>query len=269
MIFGHGGFPRLGIVGAGISTMLCRFVAVVLLAYILFTRVAAVPPLAYFKPFPWDKIKNLLIVGLPAAGENVSYDLSQVVITYFAVLLGTASLTARTYAMHIVMFSFVFAIAIGHGASITIGHLVGRARNRAAFSIEKYSIRWALVVSVIISLLTALFGQRIFGFLSTNPEVVRVGCWVLWIDVILEIGRAVNITAVNSLIASGDVLFPFWTGVIVMWGVATLLSYVLGVWLGWGLVGIWLAMMLDELIRAAVFERRWHSRKWQNKAFTR
>ncbi len=269
LIFGHGGLPRLGIVGAGISTMTCRFIAMVLLTYILFKKVSPVPPLNYFKPFPWDKIKNLLIVGLPGAGENLSYDLSQVVITYFAVLLGTASLTARTYTMHIVMFSFVFAIAIGHGASITIGHLVGRARNRAAFSIEKYSIRWALVVSVAISLLTAILGPQIFGVLSQNPEVVRLGCLVLWVDVILEIGRAVNITAVNSLIASGDVFFPFWTGVIVMWGVATLLSYILGVYLGWGLVGIWLAMTLDELIRAAVFERRWHSRKWQNKSFTR
>jgi len=269
LIFGHAGFPRLGIVGAGISTMLCRFIAMIALAYILFKKVAPVPPLAYFKPFPWDKIKNLLIVGLPAAGENVSYDLSQVVITYFAVLLGTASLTARTYTMHIVMFSYVFAIAIGHGASITIGHLVGRARNHAAFSLEKYSIRWALVVSVVISLLTAIFGKQIFSLLSQNSDVIRMGMLVLWIDVVLEIGRAVNITAVNSLIASGDVLFPFWTGVIVMWGVATLLSYVLGVWLGWGLVGVWLAMTLDELIRAAIFERRWHSRKWQNKAFTR
>ena len=210
----------------------------------------------------------MLIVGLPGAGENLSYDLSQVVITYFTVLLGTAALTARTYTMHIVMFSYVFAIAIGHGASITIGHLVGRARNRAAFSIEKYSIRWALMVSVAISLVTAIFGRQIFELLSQNPEVVRLGCLVLWVDVILEIGRAVNITAVNSLIASGDVFFPFWTGVIVMWGVATLLSYVLGIGLGWGLVGIWLAMTLDELIRAAVFERRWRSRKWQNKAFT-
>ncbi len=269
LIFGHGGFPRLGIVGAGISTMACRFVAVVLLTYILFSKVTPVPALAYFKPFPWDKIKNLLIVGLPAAGENLSYDLSQVVITYFSVLLGAAALTARTYTMHIVMFSYVFAIAIGHGASITIGHLVGRARNRAAFSLEKYSIRWALLVSVLMSVLTAVFGKQIFGLLSSNPQVIHLGIYVLWVDVILEIGRAVNITAVNSLIASGDVLFPFWTGVIVMWGVATLLAYVLGVWLGWGLVGIWLAMTLDELIRAAVFERRWHSRKWQNKAFTR
>ncbi len=269
LIFGHGGIPRLGITGAGLSTMLCRFVAVIFLYVILFSKVSVKPPLAYFKPFPWDKIKNLLIIGLPAAGENISYDLSQVVITYFAVLIGTAALTARTYTMHIVMFSYVFAIAIGHGASITIGHLIGRARNRAAFSLEKYAIRWALVVSVVISLLTAMLGKQIFGFLSTNPEVVQMGTLILWIDVVLEIGRAVNITSVNSLIASGDVLFPFWTGVGVMWGVATLFSYVLGVQLRWGLVGIWLAMALDELIRAAIFERRWRSRKWQNKSFTR
>ena len=145
LIFGHAGLPRLGIVGAGISTMLCRFVAVVLLTWILFAKVSPVPPLKYFKPFPWDKLKNLLIVGLPGAGENLSYDLSQVVITYFTVLLGTAALTARTYTMHIVMFSYVFAIAIGHGASITIGHLVGLARNRAAFSIEKYSEFYILI----------------------------------------------------------------------------------------------------------------------------
>ncbi len=269
LIFGHGGLPRLGITGAGISTLLCRLVAVVLLYKILFSKVSRKPPLAYFKRFPWDKLKNLLIIGLPAAGENLSYDLSQVLITYFTVLIGTAALTARTYTMHIVMFSYVFAMAIGHGASITIGHLIGRARNRAAFSLEKYAIRRALAVSIGMSLLTALFGKQIFSFLSPNPEVIRMGVLVLWIDVVLEIGRAVNITSVNSLIASGDVFFPFWTGVIVMWGVATLLSYVLGVHLGWGLVGIWLAMALDELIRAAVFERRWRSRKWQNKAFTR
>jgi len=268
LIFGHGGFPALGITGAGISTAICRFVSVALMAWILFRYVTPLPKLNYFRPFPFDKIKNLLIVGLPAAGENISYDLSQLLITYFAVLLGTASLTARTYAMNIVMFSFVFAMAIGHGVSIMIGHLVGKARNSAAFSLEKYSIRWALLVTIVISVITALAGTNIFQLLSDNPEVVRMGAVILYIDVLLEIGRAVNITAVNSLIASGDVMFPFVTGIIVMWGVATLLSYVLGVYLGWGLNGIWIAMALDELIRAALFEHRWRSRKWQNKSFT-
>ena len=269
LIFGHGGFPVLGISGAGISTALCRLVAVVLMFIILFTKVMPFPKKSYFKPFPWDKIKNLLVVGLPGAGENVSYSLSQVLITYFAVLLGTASLTARTYAMNIVMFSYMFAMAMGHGVAIVIGHLIGEDRSNAAFSIEKYAIRWAIGVSLLISVGTALLGTQIFSWLSDNPDVIRLGAMVLYIDVILEIGRAVNIASVNSLIAAGDVMYPFWTGIIVMWLVATLGAYVLGIKLGWGLNGIWVAMALDELIRAAIFERRWRSRRWENKSFTR
>ena len=269
LIFGNCGAPRLGITGAGISTVISRTVAVILLTYLLFRKVAPVPPLKYFNPFPWDKIKNLLLVGLPAAGEQVSYNLSQVVITYLSVMMGNAALTARTYAMSIVMFSYVFSIAIGNGAAIAIGHLVGADKGNAAFSLEKYSIRLALWVTVCVSILTALVGTDIFKLLSTNPEVIRLGAMVLYIDVVLEIGRAVNITSVDSLIAAGDVMYPFVTGIIVMWLVATLLSYVLGIWWGWGLNGIWLAMALDENIRAVVFERRWKSRKWMNKGFTR
>lgn len=269
LIFGNCGAPRLGITGAGISTVISRTVAVILLTYLLFRKVAPVPPLKYFKPFPWDKIKNLLLVGLPAAGEQVSYNLSQVVITYLSVMMGNAALTARTYAMSIVMFSYVFSIAIGNGAAIAIGHLVGADKGNAAFSLEKYSIRLALWVTVCVSILTALVGTDIFKLLSTNPEVIHLGAMVLYIDVVLEIGRAVNITSVDSLIAAGDVMYPFVTGIIVMWLVATLLSYVLGIWWGWGLNGIWLAMALDENIRAVVFERRWKSRKWMNKGFTR
>ncbi len=269
LIFGHFGAPRLGITGAGISTSASRLVAICLLAYLLFSRVTPFPSLKLFKPFPWDKIKNLLTIGLPAAGEQVSYNLSQVLITYFSVMLGTAALTARTYAMSIVMFSYVFAMAIGQGAAISIGHLIGEDRDNAAFSVEKYSIKLAMLVSVCISVLTALVGTDIFKLLSSNPEVISIGATVLYIDVVLEIGRAVNITSVNSLNAAGDVMYPFITGVLVMWGVATLLSYVLGIWWGWGLNGIWLAMALDENIRAVVFERRWKSRKWENKSFTR
>lgn len=269
LIFGNFGAPRLGITGAGISTVISRTVAVILLTYLLFRKVAPVPPLKYFKPFPWDKIKNLLLVGLPAAGEQVSYNLSQVVITYLSVMMGNAALTARTYAMSIVMFSYVFSLAIGNGAAIAIGHLVGADKGNAAFSLEKYSIRLALWVTVFVSVLTALAGTDIFKLLSSNPEVIRLGAMVLYIDVVLEIGRAVNITSVDSLIAAGDVMYPFVTGIIVMWLVATLLSYVLGIWWGWGLNGIWLAMALDENIRAVIFERRWKSRKWMSKGFTR
>ena len=71
--------------------------------------------------------------------------------------------------------------------------------------------------------------------LTSNPEIVYMGIIILCIDVVLEVGRAVNILSVNVLNAVGDVSYPFVTGLIVMWGVATALSYVFGIFFGWGL----------------------------------
>lgn len=100
-------------------------------------------------------------------------------------------------------------------------------------------------------------------------EIVYMGVMILCIDVLLEVGRAVNILSVNVLNAVGDVTYPFITGLIVMWGVATALSYVFGISFGWGLAGMWVAFTLDENIRAIIFVRRWNSRKWVGKSFTR
>lgn len=267
-IFGKFGMPPLGVTGAAISTTICRFIAMSLLFYLLFRKVERKFPLIYFRPFPMDKLKNLLTVGLPAAGEQVSYNLSQVVVTYFTVMLGTAALTARTYAMNIVMFTYLFAVAIGQGGAICIGHLVGAGRPRAAYILQRYCMRISILISLCMALLTAGLGKWIFGFLTDNPEIVHLGILILCIDIVLEIGRAVNILSVSVLNAVGDVTYPFVTGIIVMWSVATYLSYVFGIQWGWGLAGMWFAFLLDENIRAVVFVRRWNSRKWMGKTFT-
>ena len=267
LIFGKFGLPQMGVVGAAISTTSCRAVALALLLYITFGKVVPRFSFSCLRPFPWDKLKNLLHIGLPAAGEQVSYSLSQVVITYFTVMLGTAALTARTYAMNIILFSYVFSVALGQGAAILIGHLVGGERTDAAFILQKYCLRLSIVVSLCVAVVTA--ACSIFGMLTSNPEIVYMGVMILCIDILLEVGRAVNILSVNVLNAVGDVTYPFITGLIVMWGVATALSYVFGISFGWGLAGMWVAFTLDENIRAIIFVRRWNSRKWVGKSFTR
>ena len=267
LIFGKFGLPQMGVVGAAISTSSCR--ALALLLYITFGKVVPRFSFSCLRPFPWDKLKNLLHIGLPAAGEQVSYSLSQVVITYFTVMLGTAALTARTYAMNIILFSYVFSMALGQGAAILIGHLVGGERTDAAFILQKYCLRLSIVVSICVAVVTAACSKFIFGMLTSNPEIVYMGVMILCIDILLEVGRAVNILSVNVLNAVGDVTYPFITGLIVMWGVATALSYVFGISFGWGLAGMWVAFTLDENIRAIIFVRRWNSRKWVGKSFTR
>ena len=83
LIFGHFGFPALGVQGAAISTSVCRGVAMTLLFIMLFKRLVPRIPLAYFRPFPFQKLKDVLKIGLPSAAEQISYDASQVTIVYF------------------------------------------------------------------------------------------------------------------------------------------------------------------------------------------
>lgn len=110
LIFGKFGFPALGAEGAAISTSVARGVSMVVLFIILFRKHIPRFPLAYFRPFPFIELKKLLQVGLPSAGENMSYSFSQVVITYLINILGNNALTTRTYTVNIVMFVPQFGI---------------------------------------------------------------------------------------------------------------------------------------------------------------
>ena len=86
---------------------------------------------------------------------------------------------------------------------------------------------------------------------------------------ILERGRPVNIFATNALRAAGDVNYPFYVGLVVMWSVAVGLGYLFGIPWGGGSGGMWVAFLLDENIRGAIFVRRWYSMKWASKSFIR
>lgn len=267
LIFGKWGMPALGAEGAAISTAFARGVSMVVLFVILFRKHIPKFPLAYFRPFPWIELKNLLKIGLPSAGENISYSFSQVVITYLINILGNNALATRTYTVNIVMFVYLFAIAMAQGGAITIGHLVGQKKVRAAYLLGKYVMRLSILVSLILSCIWAASGHFIFSLLTDNQEIIRLGVTVMIIDVIVEIGRAVNIYATNALRSAGDVNFPFYVGLVVQWSVSVGVSYLLGIHWGWGLIGMWCAFLLDENIRAIIFVRRWNSMKWAKKGF--
>lgn len=269
LIFGKFGMPALGVEGAAISTAFARGVSMVILFVILFRKHISRFPLKYFRPFPWIELKNLLKIGVPSAGENMSYSLSQVVLTYFINLLGNEALAARMYVVNVVMFVYLFTIAMAQGGAISIGHMVGKKRIRGAYLLGKYVMRLSVLVSVTLSCVWALMGKTMFGWLTDNPEIIRMGVMVLYVDIILEIGKAINIYATNALRATGDVNYPFYVGVVMQWGVAVGCGYLFGLHWGWGLVGMWFAFLLDENIRGVIFVRRWNSMKWAKKGFVK
>ena len=269
LIFGHWGCPQLGVEGAAIATAASRALAMVLLACIHFKVHIPRFPLHYFRPMPWQELKNLLKIGIPAMSENISYNLSQVVITIFINQISNEALAARTYCANMIMFVYLFCLSITQGGDILIGHLVGQQRHQAAYILGNYSFRWSMVITITGSIVLALSGHSLLSAFTNNQEIIQMGVWVLVVDVFLEIGRTANIFASSTLRATGDTVYPFIVGVIFQWSVAVGLSYFIGIPLGYGLVGMWIGFALDESIRGVILMRRWRSGKWKTKGFVK
>ena len=184
LIFGKFGMPALGVEGAAISTAFARGVSMVILFVILFRKHIPRFPLSYFCPFPFVELKNLLKIGVPSAGENMSYSFSQVVLTYFINMLGNEALATRTYVVNIVMFVYLFAIAMAQGGAICIGHLVGERKIHAAYLLGKYVMRISILVSLVLSCIWALkmhkvcenedlFHKSLFSPFQTVPTLYK------------------------------------------------------------------------------------------------
>ena len=267
LIFGRFGCPALGVEGAAISTAICRTVGLLALTYFHFNKHIPRFPLEYFRPFPWRELKNLVHIGIPAMSEELSYCMSQIVITLFINQLGTEALATRTYCWNILMFAILFCCSVTQGGEILEGHLVGAGKQRVAYALGNYFYKWSMRITLSLAVVLASCSTLILGALTDNQEIVRAGMWIFIIDCFLEFGRVTNIFACGTLRAAGDAVFPVIVGVIVQWSVAVGMAYVLGIHLGFGIIGIWLAFCMDENLRGVILIRRWHRRKWQTKSF--
>ena len=268
-IFGLLGFPVLGPEGVAISTTVSRFIGFLFALYILFKRVPRPFPFKMMFRFPKEHISNLLRIGVPSAGENLSYNASQMVITFFITSLGTEALTTKVYAQNIMMFIYLGSVAISQGTEIMIGHMVGGQKHEEAYKRCLKSLKLAIIISFSASLVFSLFSHQLVSFFTHNKDIIALGSTLILLTTILEPGRSFNLVIINGLRASGDVRFPVYMGILSMWGVSVSLSYILGIHFGLGLVGIWIAFICDEWLRGILMLTRWRSRIWVNKAFVK
>lgn len=267
VIFGPFGFPVLGVTGVAISTTISRFIGLIAMFMILRYRIKESLPYTFLTTFPKQEIKKLLKIGIPSAGEHLSYNTSQVAITYFIASMGTIALTTKVYTQNLMMFILLFSIAIGQGTQILIGQYVGAEKLEEAYKRCLKSLKIAILVSLGMAILFSFFSKSLLGIFTENPEIITLGSILILLTIILEPGRAFNLVVINSLRAAGDVKFPVYIGILSMWGVAVTLSYLLGVVFGLGLIGVWIAFIVDEWLRGLLMLRRWKSKKWKKMSF--
>lgn len=266
-IFGPLGVPILGVDGVAISTAVSRFIALLGIIYLLFKRTNISIGASNFYSLPIRHVKNLLKIGVPSAGEHLSYNTSQMLIMYFITLMGTEAITTRVYTQNIMMFIVVFGAAVSQGTQIIVGHLVGAKAFEDAYKQCLRSLKLAIAVSFIMAIGVSCFSDSLFSIFTTNKHIIETGSILILLTIILEPGRSFNLVIINSLKAAGDVKFPVYMGILSMWGISVPLAYYLGVELGLGLAGVWLSFIADEWFRGLVMLWRWRSKVWQHKSF--
>ena len=266
LLFGLFGAPRMGVTGVALSSVFSRVMASIAFWILLDRRLKLMLRARDFVVLRFDRIRRILRIGLPAAGEHLSYWLSLMVITSFAARLGAESLATMTYTQNVQRLVILFSISLGLGTEIYIGRLIGAGEFEAAYHEVLKIVRTGLQITTTAILVVALAAPQLLGLFSHDPVILAGGTLLLRMSIIYEPGRVFNIVVINALRATGDASFPIKIAICTEWLFSVPLCWLLGLRLHWGLPGIWLAMMIEEWLRGLIMYRRWKQRRWLSHA---
>lgn len=268
VIFGPFGFPVLGVMGVALSTSFARLIGLTAMILIVRHRIGLQFSFKQMFYIQRTHLKKLLKIGIPSAGEQLSYNGSQMIITLFITFMGTQALAAKVYTQNLMMFIMLFGAAISQGTQILIGRLIGAKEFDAAYRRCMKSLYWAIAISLLSSTALSLSSTHLLTFFTSNSEIIQIASLLLILTIILEPGRSFNMVIINSLRAAGDAKFPVYMAMISMWGIGLPIAYLLGIQLEMGLIGVWISFIVDEWVRGIFMYRRWRSRVWTEYRFT-
>lgn len=264
LISGHWGFPRMGVSGAAIATVVSKIFSCAAGGIYLFFFVL---PDFSWRP-RWKQMmlsmKTVLGYGSPAAGEQISYTLSNLVVIAMINGLGATVTNTYNYLNMIVSYVYLFSMSMGQGASIMIGWAVGQKKPEQANGICRFAARCSFLIAMGCMIVLCLVRKPLLGLIIDDQQIITLATSVLLTNFIREAGRSRNLVLVNALRAAGDVRFPLYVGLISMWLFNVGFSWLLGIQLGWGLHGIWIALGLDECCRAIAMQVRWKKGTWMH-----
>ena len=210
------------------------------------------------------RLRPILHIGLPSASEPIAYQSAQVVINLMVISYGASALAARTYVTSFITISTVlWSISLGIGTQILVSHRVGAGKFDEANRELHRALGFAVAGNLTIAVFLAVFHRSLLGLLSHDPEVLAKAAPLFGIAIVVETGRAVNIVAGGALRSSGDARFTAVVGASMMWGIGVASAYCFGSLFGLGLVGIWIAMGIDETTRGIVNYLRWRTGRWR------
>ncbi|RKP54835.1 MATE family efflux transporter [Pararobbsia silviterrae] len=268
--FGWFGAPHLGVHGVLAAACVNYIVNVIVLGYCVHRKMRVRLALnantrARFR----EMLRPVLSTAIPMTLEPVLFNTFQLALTTMIVRMGTESLAARTYALQISTCIMFWSLSIGQATQILTANRIGARAFDQAYSRVLASLRYAILGVLVWTTLVYLNARTLYGLFTTDPAVIHLGVQIAAIGFVLEIGRCANVVCAASLGAAGDAKFPASMGIIFNWFVGLPLCWYIGVHLGYGLLGIWIGMTVEECTRGCCNFVRWHRRGWMGQHLRR
>ncbi|EWG08586.1 MATE family efflux transporter [Cytobacillus firmus] len=261
LIFGILFIPEMGIVGAALSTVFARVIGSIALIYYLNRSKVLAFRMDYWK---LDKVHlmELTTLGAPAAGERLVMRAGQIVYFGFVVALGTNAFAAHQIAGNIEVFSYMIGYGFATAATILVGQQIGAGNLDEARRYAKLTTILTLASMSVLGAMLFFLGEWAGRFFTEDQEVVRNIGTALKISGVFQPFLAVLMVLTGAFQGANNTKFPMYLTAIGMWAVRTLLVFLLGIKLGWGLAGVWIAIGIDIAFRAVVLVIQFQRGKW-------
>ncbi|MDD6310546.1 MAG: MATE family efflux transporter [Firmicutes bacterium] len=259
---------HMQVAGVAIPTLIARVAAAIAVYVCLRNQALEVHLSKKFVYIPNIRlIKQILRIGIPNGVENGMFQLGKLMLLSFISSMGTASITANAVSNTIASIAIIPGMTIGLGVVAVISRCVGAGDYRQVTYYIKKLILWAYIVMGVtngIGILIIPFMMNVYGL---SPETAHLATVVLLINFISSIAIwPISFTFPNALRASGDVMYTMIVGVGSMWLFRIIGSILLAKFMGLGLVGIWIGMVIDWIVRSICFIIRYCSGKWKHGA---
>ncbi len=256
-----------GVEGVAIPTLISRIVAAVMIISLLFSQTLTLHLSRKMKiQFDWGMIRRILRIGIPSGVENSMFQLGKLVLLSLISTFGTVAITANAVSNTVAAFAILPGQAIGMGMVTVVSQCVGADDHEQVRFYTKKLMKYAIGAMAVTNLLVMAAIPLITAAYQLSPETARITRQILIFHSICAIFIwTFSFTLPNALRAANDVTFAMVVSLLSMWFCRIVMGVILGAWMGLGVLGIWIAMILDWCVRSLFFLTRYHSGKWKKK----
>ena len=265
LIFGFG----MGVTGAGLATLFSRICGSLFMMFMLSNKRNLIHLENLFPlQIRWDMIKNILRIGIPSGLEGSMFQIGKVLVSSLVATFGTTAIAANAVGGNVMSMQCIPGGAIGMAMITVVGQCVGAREYEQA---KKYTYKLMLINSLsigIMCVITCLGAHQIAALYNLTDETADLAVKLIWFHgVFAPLFWPPSFSLPNALRAAGDVQFTMYVSMISIWLMRVLLSYFLGMYLGWGIYGVYTGMIADWFGRGIPFTIRFVKGKWQGKAY--